>query len=68
MKQFTAEIRRFIVRLAFITAVSDDRKKTYKLIKDKEVSVGNMSCQESVAKNAEFQTLEGIIKGKNSKK
>jgi hypothetical protein len=28
MKEFKAEIRRFIVRLAFVTAVSEDRKKT----------------------------------------
>eukprot|EP00957_Ditylum_brightwellii_P072986 5546167-Ditylum_brightwellii.AAC.1 len=46
MKEFKAEIRKFIVRLAFVTALSEERKMTYKIIKDKEESVDNMSCQE----------------------
>eukprot|EP00957_Ditylum_brightwellii_P179678 13686803-Ditylum_brightwellii.AAC.1 len=36
MKEFRAEISKFIVMLAFVTAASEDRKMTNKLIKEKE--------------------------------
>eukprot|EP00957_Ditylum_brightwellii_P002310 177892-Ditylum_brightwellii.AAC.1 len=64
MKELRAEIRKFIVRLAFVTTASEDRKMTNKLIKEKEETDGNMSCQESVEIQAALKTLDGNIRGK----
>eukprot|EP00957_Ditylum_brightwellii_P107061 8168418-Ditylum_brightwellii.AAC.1 len=39
MDDFRAEIRKFILRLEFVTATIEDRKKTHKSIKEKEEAV-----------------------------
>ena len=68
MKEFRAEIRKFIVRLAFVTVASEDRKMTNKLIKEKEETVGNMSCQESLEIQAALEKFDGNIRGTYSRK
>eukprot|EP00957_Ditylum_brightwellii_P063883 4846956-Ditylum_brightwellii.AAC.1 len=39
MDEFRAEILKFILRLAFVTAASEDRKNAHKAIKEKEEEV-----------------------------
>eukprot|EP00957_Ditylum_brightwellii_P108143 8250434-Ditylum_brightwellii.AAC.1 len=46
MNKLRAEIRKFIIRLAFVTAASEDKRMTKETIQTKEEAVGSMSCEE----------------------
>eukprot|EP00957_Ditylum_brightwellii_P024239 1828526-Ditylum_brightwellii.AAC.1 len=48
MDEFRAEIRKFVLRLAYVTAASEDRTNIQKGIKEQVEEVGNMSCSEIV--------------------
>eukprot|EP00957_Ditylum_brightwellii_P084133 6395949-Ditylum_brightwellii.AAC.1 len=68
MKEFRVEIRKIIVRLALVTVASEDRNMTNKSIKEKEETVGNMSCQGSLEIQTSLRILDRVIRGTGSKK
>eukprot|EP00957_Ditylum_brightwellii_P108347 8265910-Ditylum_brightwellii.AAC.1 len=68
MDGFRASIRNFILRLAYVTATSEDRAKILKGIKEKEEEVGTMSCSESVQLEIQLDQFNKHIRGRRNRK
>eukprot|EP00957_Ditylum_brightwellii_P106819 8149196-Ditylum_brightwellii.AAC.1 len=67
MDEFRAEIRKLVLRLAFVTATCEDRKMTKEAMKKQE-AVGNMSCKESPELQAALDRFDWNIRAPCSRK